>query len=426
LGKFGDLLTRSLSFTEADGRLFQANGVPEMDIIGTLDRCVKLHNADLTTKGIVLNALAKLSTRFSSQCLPAIQRILQPFRNSMSLELQQRSVEYNYLLSSNMEGIRRELLVKMPIFEESKLAKRRDQSFGGSQDSPTNKMGGDNLLDSGVSNITQSAAPVASFNVGGAGGAKTSIGGSSLLDNDLLDIFGGGGSGPAATNSTAQTYNSTSLDIFGVSGGNTQSPVKPMNNNQTNQSIMDIFGNNSNSPVQQQTNMGNNIINNNYNSNSNNNSNNNNNVLLGMGLGAPVINTTPPSIFSNNSISTSSNMSISAFDKDGLNVLIELSKPNPSSPDLSRLLCKFSNTLGAQIDNLQFQAAVPKYLKLEMLPASSSSVPPQSQGRVTQEIKITNSMQGEKNIMLKLKITYSVNGRNVEEMAQVNNFPNLF
>jgi hypothetical protein len=49
---------------------------------------------------------------------------------------------------------------------------------------------------------------------------------------------------------------------------------------------------------------------------------------------------------------------------------------------------------------------VPKYLRLEMLPPSSTTIPGQSQGAVTQEIKIFNSMQGQKTIMLKLKIAY--------------------
>jgi AP-1 complex subunit gamma-1 len=59
---------------------------------------------------------------------------------------------------------------------------------------------------------------------------------------------------------------------------------------------------------------------------------------------------------------------------------------------------------------LNSQAAVPKYLKLEMLPASSSVIPPHSNGLVTQEIRVLNSMHGEKNIMLKLKIGYSQGG----------------
>jgi hypothetical protein len=36
-----------------------------------------------------------------------------------------------------------------------------------------------------------------------------------------------------------------------------------------------------------------------------------------------------------------------------------------------------------------------------------------SNGAVTQEIRLTNSMQGEKSIMVKLKLAYSINGQNV-------------
>ena len=75
---------------------------------------------------------------------------------------------------------------------------------------------------------------------------------------------------------------------------------------------------------------------------------------------------------------------------------------------------------------LNFQAAVPKYLKLEMMPPSSTVIPANSNGQVTQEIRLTNSMQGEKNIMLKLKIGYKYQSNIVDELAQVSNFPSLY
>lgn len=59
------------------------------------------------------------------------------------------------------------------------------------------------------------------------------------------------------------------------------------------------------------------------------------------------------------------------------------------------------------------QAAVPKFLKLEMLPPTSTNIPPASNGAVTQEIRLTNSMHGQKNIMLKLKLSFTINGQNV-------------
>jgi hypothetical protein len=133
---------------------------------------------------------------------------------------------------------------------------------------------------------------------------------------------------------------------------------------------------------------------------------------------------------------------------------MEVSKPVPSDLSQSKIVCKFNNLNGAPMENLVFQvlqlftsyksliahtistaphiwhpplhffshpahlvssslhlltlpqAAVPKYLRLEMLPPSSTTIPAQSQGAVTQEIKIFNSMQGQKTIMLKLKIAY--------------------
>jgi AP-1 complex subunit gamma-1 len=61
-----------------------------------------------------------------------------------------------------------------------------------------------------------------------------------------------------------------------------------------------------------------------------------------------------------------------------------------------------------------------------MLPPSNTTIPPNSIGHVTQEIKLANSLQGEKNIMLKLKISYKAGGNTVDELAQVSNFPNSY
>ena len=125
-------------------------------------------------------------------------------------------------------------------------------------------------------------------------------------------------------------------------------------------------------------------------------------------------------------IAVSSTPTVQAFDKDGLSVEMELSKPDPVNTALSKVLCKFSNKTASPMTELNFQAAVPKYLKLEMLPPSSNMVPPNSNGQVTQEIRLTNTMQGEKNIMLKLKIGYKTQGKAVDELAQVNNFPSMY
>jgi AP-1 complex subunit gamma-1 len=73
-----------------------------------------------------------------------------------------------------------------------------------------------------------------------------------------------------------------------------------------------------------------------------------------------------------------------------------------------------------------FQAAVPKYMKMQMQPASSSTVPPNGAGVVTQLLKLANSMQGQKPIVIRIKIEYSVGGSKVSETGEVANFPPNF
>ncbi|CAN0493767.1 unnamed protein product, partial [Hapterophycus canaliculatus] len=47
----------------------------------------------------------------------------------------------------------------------------------------------------------------------------------------------------------------------------------------------------------------------------------------------------------------------------------------------------------SDVTGLHFQAAVPKYLRLEMQPASGSVVKARGAGVVEQVVRITNSMQ---------------------------------
>ena len=52
--------------------------------------------------------------------------------------------------------------------------------------------------------------------------------------------------------------------------------------------------------------------------------------------------------------------------------------------------------------------------------------PPPPRPRVLQEIRLVNSQQGEKNIVLRLKMAYTTQGRTVEETTQVSSFPPLY
>ena len=378
IGEYGELLHQACPSIEGSDSF---DAVSEQAMVSFLDKTMRLHNADVNTKAFALNALMKLSVRVPASVKASILKIMDTYKGSMTLELQQRGAEYSTLLSSQWDGLRSELLGKMPVLDGAALRKRRavmdDDDEGGDQ-SGGDLMGGGGGggggfdLTGGMSSMgVSSPAPSGGLSTPApvTGGAS---GGSNFL-LDLDDIFGGGGGGAAPVPQTQQQP----MTGGGSGGGDL---------------LADIFATPAPGPQQQPQQQ-------------------QQFVPQQQMAPAPVMQQMPPV-----------NPSVVAFDKNGLVVNMELSKPNPASPASTRILCKFTNNTGTPFDNFVFQAAVPKYLKLEMLPPSSTTVPAQSNGAVTQEIRLINSMQGEKNIMLKLKIVYA----GATEMAQVSNFPPFY
>jgi AP-1 complex subunit gamma-1 len=60
-----------------------------------------------------------------------------------------------------------------------------------------------------------------------------------------------------------------------------------------------------------------------------------------------------------------------------------------------------------------------------MQPPTSTTVPPSGNmnKQVTQTINVTNSMLGQKNLMLKLKLGFTSKGTKIDHMATQSGFP---
>merc|ERR1740123_1421292 len=110
---------------------------------------------------------------------------------------------------------------------------------------------------------------------------------------------------------------------------------------------------------------------------------------------------------------------IVAFEKGGLKIVL-LCRREPNCT--SAMTAKFFNSLDVPMANFVFEAAVPKYLRLTMQPATSQVLPPHSD-HVTQTLTVVNTTNGEKPLLMKLRIGYAVNGAAVQEMGQVGDFP---
>jgi AP-1 complex subunit gamma-1 len=114
--------------------------------------------------------------------------------------------------------------------------------------------------------------------------------------------------------------------------------------------------------------------------------------------------------------------SFQAWSKDGLQIMFMATK-DPSNPSVTRVEATFNNSTGGDMEGLNFQVAVPKYMQLQMKPPSSTAVTAGSSGSVKQLFQLANSMHGQKPIVLRVKIDYNTMGRAVSETGQVDNFP---
>jgi AP-1 complex subunit gamma-1 len=122
---------------------------------------------------------------------------------------------------------------------------------------------------------------------------------------------------------------------------------------------------------------------------------------------------------------------MSAFNQDGLEILFECIKPEPSNLQRSDVVATFKNLTTETLVGVNLQCAVPKYITMEILPPSSTTVPPAVVGNkpsipVRQTIRITNNNLGVKKLLMKLKVTFTIKGEKKEHMATFSGFPDGF
>jgi AP-1 complex subunit gamma-1 len=123
--------------------------------------------------------------------------------------------------------------------------------------------------------------------------------------------------------------------------------------------------------------------------------------------------------------STPAPLIVPGFTHNGLTIEFECSKPDVWNKGTSVLVAKCTNSAPDAIYGFNLQCAVPKYVTMEMEPPSSTTIPVTGNNSkpVTQKIKVTNSMLGTKNLMLKLKVSFTLQGNKTEHMATCSGFP---
>lgn len=66
---------------------------------------------------------------------------------------------------------------------------------------------------------------------------------------------------------------------------------------------------------------------------------------------------------------------------------------------------------------------MPKFMQLRLDPASGNALGPNSSSTATQNLHVTNTMHGQKPLVMRLRIAYTRNGEAKLEQAEIKNFP---
>jgi len=387
IGEFGQLIISGKAVAP-DNTPIQ---ISEEEVINLIERILKRFGLSELVKEYTLTCLIKLYTKFN-RTKDKIRELIDSQTTSPSLEVQQRACEYLQLLDGDWDAIRGAILESIPV------AKSATTEFD-------NKPVGDTTI--------WEVPPTTEGKVD-TGYKPNVVPGGDLLEIDL--VGGSQQSGPSTQTSTPVSTGGANLDLLDIFGTTPQQNTQPVNNNST-PNILNLYGTgptNTNvggdllggisfgsqpQPMNTGLNMGTMGVSPN----------------LGMGLDLQFTGSTQQQ--NNNALK------IKAIDEANIEIIFECTKENFDTSNITTL---FNNKSSSPITNLVFQIAVQKHCKLTMNPISSSTIPANSNGAVTQTMKIQNSQQGKKAIAMKVKVSYDLAGKSFTHDAVVSSFPITF
>ncbi|XP_075033955.1 ADP-ribosylation factor-binding protein GGA3 [Mixophyes fleayi] len=126
------------------------------------------------------------------------------------------------------------------------------------------------------------------------------------------------------------------------------------------------------------------------------------------------------------SITPSSLLPVTAYDKSGFRILLHFAKDcPPDRPDVLVVVISMLNTAPLPLRNILFQAAVPKTMKVKLQPASGTDMaafnpihPPAS---VTQVMLLANPLKEK--VRLRYKLSFALGEELSTEVGEVDQFP---
>ncbi|XP_075479143.1 AP-1 complex subunit gamma-2-like isoform X1 [Primulina tabacum] len=392
IGEYGEMLVNNSGVLDIEDPITQ---VTEADAVDVVETAIGRYSSDLTTQAMCLISLLKLSSHFPS-CSKRINDIIFQYKGSLVLELQQRAMEFNSVIGKHSK-IRSSLVERMPVLDEATYSGRKAGSV-----SPCvlTSQGAPLKLPNGVAKPT-SAPLIDLLDI-----SSDDIPAASLSDGNFLQDLLGVDLSPASsqqvsgTNQIQKSGTDVLLDLLSIGTPPAQSSSPALDilssgqNGKSSVDLLDKLG----SPSAQVTPLGSSSV---------------MNLLDGFGSNpsVPVAKVNGPTY-----------PSIVAFESSSLKAIFSFSKES-GNPQTTVIEAQFINKSPNIFYNFLFQAAVPKFLQLQLEPASSITLPAIGNGSITQKLRVSNNQQGKKSLIMRIRISYKVNDKDILEEGQISNFP---
>lgn len=364
IGEFGDLLVATGTDKEIT--------VSETHVIDLLEKVIKFPASSPVTKQYTVTALMKLTTRFSTNSSQRLKDLIALHRTHIEVEIQQRACEYTKLFNYN--SIIKSLFERIPVIEE------KQENF-----KPAEAVSSGNTGRPIIEWDVGSSEPVTERKPAPATPAAPT-------KNILEELFGPSLT-PAPSVAPVTPTPSPLLSMESLLGAIPVTPATPL------------------VPVTPLTPM--------------------TPIAPTPLVSTPLTSLMDPAVSPIIAPSSVLSPSIAAkpplngplptfvgFQKGGVTAYFDVIK-QASAPQMTVVTASFANSNPAAITNWDCKAATPKYVKVQVFPASGDTIPPNTSGRISQQFKLLNTLHGEKPPLLRLKLDYQMNGMPVSDIADI-------
>eukprot|EP00252_Welwitschia_mirabilis_P004363 TRINITY_DN1469_c0_g1_i6.p1 TRINITY_DN1469_c0_g1~~TRINITY_DN1469_c0_g1_i6.p1 ORF type:complete len:906 (+),score=208.03 TRINITY_DN1469_c0_g1_i6:268-2985(+) len=420
IGEYGEMLINHAGELEGEDPIT----VTESDIVDLLEEILRRTKSDATTRAMALVALLKLSSRFPP-CTERIKDLIDQHKGSFTIELQQRSIEFSSILQKH-KNIMSDLVERMPVLDETAYSGKKTETMAATLNGENKRQvssGTHENLPNGVSKEATNVL-VDLLDLSGDDSNPPTVSAGDFL-HDLLGI----GSSPASelpgTSQTAKG-NDVLMDLLSIGTSTAQKSDTLLPVSSTPLSTVPTA---SLDPLSQLASLPTSVsltqtspletkpsatvgLNGNHEVNK-----------------SPIPSVSVVDLLGDLSPSTGPTgngtqtfPSIVAFQSKNLKINFDFTKQQ-GKPQTTLVQATFTNLTSSSFTDFIFQAAVPKFMQLQLDPASSNILPPNGSGTILQRLSVNNSQHGQKPLAMRVRIAYKVNGQDVVEQGQVNNFP---